>query len=143
MQQQEAATDMPQQQEQQQQQAASDMPQQQEQQQQQTQDQQQQEGSREVPQQQEQQALATEDQRAGKGLAAAGLTVEQAADKTQEHAMAAMMVGGPPQWGGRFDNRYLSIKSLLVGIAASSLRLDLTSRILQGGNHLMMSSAQT
>ena len=38
------------------------------------------------------------------GIAAAGLTVEQAADKTHEHAMAAMM-GGPPQWGGQFDNR--------------------------------------
>ncbi|KAL0053870.1 hypothetical protein WJX82_000436 [Trebouxia sp. C0006] len=33
------------------------------------------------------------------------LQQQQAADKTHEHAMAAMM-GGPPQWGGRFDNRY-------------------------------------
>ena len=117
-QQQEAATDMPQQQEQpqQQQQAAFDIPQQQQQQQQQQlPDQEQQEGSRKVPPQlTEQQALGTEEQRAGGGLAAAGLTIEQAADKTQEHAMAAMMGGGPPQWGGRFDNRSLSIKSLLI-----------------------------
>ena len=36
-----------------------------------------------------------------------GLTAEQVADKTQEHAMAAMMMGGgPPSWGGHFDNRY-------------------------------------
>ena len=35
-----------------------------------------------------------------------GLTEEQVADKTHEHAMAAMMMGGgPPQWGGHFDNR--------------------------------------
>lgn len=47
---------------------------------------------------------------AGAGLATAGLTVEQAADKTQEHAMAAMM-GGPPQWGGRFDNRSAAVWS--------------------------------
>ncbi|KAL0024039.1 hypothetical protein WJX77_011082 [Trebouxia sp. C0004] len=33
------------------------------------------------------------------------LQQQQAADKTHEHAMAAMM-GGPPQWGGQFDNRY-------------------------------------
>ena len=117
-QQQQAAFDMPQQREQpqQQQQAATYMPQQQEQpQQQQSQDQQQQEGSGQVlPQLTEQQALGTEEQGASGGLAAAGLTVEQAADKTQEHAMAAMMGGGPPQWGGRFDNRSLSINSLLI-----------------------------
>lgn len=36
-----------------------------------------------------------------------GLTEQQLADKTHEHAMAAMMMGaGPPAWGGRFDNRW-------------------------------------
>ncbi len=59
--------------------------------------------SQEQQQQQQQQQAG----QAGAGIAAAGLTVEQAADKTHEHAMAAMM-GGPPQWGGRFDNRCTS-----------------------------------
>ena len=52
----------------------------------------------------EQASSSSDAEQAGAGLAAAGLTVEQAADKTHEHAMAAMM-GGPPEWGGRFDNR--------------------------------------
>ncbi|KAL3137120.1 hypothetical protein ABBQ32_006695 [Trebouxia sp. C0010 RCD-2024] len=122
IQQQEAASDMPQQQqrkqqlgsykvEQQEQQQQQNQQQQQSgegQQQQQDQQQQQQQGSRGLQQQQqsEQQASSKGEQQAVAGLTAAGLTVEQAADKTQEHAMAAMMGGGPPQWGGRFDNRY-------------------------------------
>ena len=105
-----------QQQQVQQQEAASDSPQQQEQEQQikQQQQQPQEEGSHEVHQQDQQQASAIEGQQASAGLATAGLTVEQAADKTHEHAMAAMMGGGPPQWGGRFDNRSMSVSSLFV-----------------------------
>ena len=78
-----------------------------EQQQQQQQASQQQQESQQQQQQQSQQQQQGLQQRGtalGAGLVSAGLTVEQAADKTQEHAMAAMM-GGPPQWGGRFDNR--------------------------------------
>lgn len=98
------------QQKQQKRQLGSEKVQQQEQEQQQNQQQQQQQ-SGEVQQQQEgqQQASSTGEQQAVAGLAAAGLTVEQAADKTQEHAMAAMMGGGPPQWGGRFDNRLMPV----------------------------------
>lgn len=117
VQQQEPALDSRHQQQQQvqQQEAASDSPQQeQEQQIKQQQQQPQEEGSHEVHQQDQQQASATEGQQASAGLATAGLTVEQAADKTHEHAMAAMMGGGPPQWGGRFDNRSMSISSLSV-----------------------------
>ena len=54
------------------------------------------------------QTLGSDAEQASAGLAAAGLTVEQAADKTHEHAIAAMM-GGPPEWGGRFDNRYMPV----------------------------------
>ena len=70
-------------------------------------------GTQEQQQQRQQQATGQQgSNEAGAGIAAAGLTVEQAADKTHEHAMAAMM-GGPPQWGGRFDNRLLPTSACL------------------------------
>lgn len=106
-----------QQQQMQQLEAGTDQSQEQQQQQQQEQSvQQQQAAETQSPQQQQEQGTASQEQQqqqpqkvgqAGAGIAAAGLTVEQAADKTHEHAMAAMM-GGPPQWGGRFDNRCTS-----------------------------------
>lgn len=63
-------------------------------------------------QQQEQQQQDQQQREAGqRGRAdmgsVEGLTDEQLADKTHEHAIAAMMMGGgPPSWGGHFDNRY-------------------------------------
>ncbi|DBA92804.1 TPA: hypothetical protein ACH3X1_002991 [Trebouxia sp. C0004] len=93
--------------------AATEQPQEQQQQQQEQSLQQQQTAETQSPQQQQEQGTdllqqQQQQQQVGQaraGIAAAGLTVDQAADKTHEHAMAAMM-GGPPQWGGQFDNRY-------------------------------------
>ena len=114
-----------QQQQMQQLEAGADQSQEQQQQQQQEQSlQQHQAAETQSPQQRQEQGTASQEQQqqqqqqvgqAGAGIAAAGLTIEQAADKTHEHAMAAMM-GGPPQWGGQFDNRCTSTCKQLFSI---------------------------
>ncbi len=83
---------------------------------------QQEQGTGSQEQQQQQRQQQQEVGQAGAGIAAAGLTVEQAADKTHEHAMAAMM-GGPPQWGGRFDNRCTSTCTLFCHFFHETSRL--------------------